>query len=66
MVGAGLVLFYLALLSLSETLPFTGAYAIAASLLSSLVTWYVWMMFATSRLDGPRPGVSSGPFIEPT
>ena len=47
-VGAGLVLFYLALLSLSETLPFQGSYAIAALLLSSLVTWYVWMI--TRRL----------------
>jgi inner membrane protein len=47
-VGAGLVLFYLALLSLSEALPFPAAYVIAALLLGSLVTWYVWMI--TRRL----------------
>ncbi|HEX7037426.1 MAG TPA: cell envelope integrity protein CreD [Pseudomonadales bacterium] len=47
-VGAGLVLFYLALLSLSETLPFLWSYVIAALLLGSLVTWYVWRI--TRRL----------------
>lgn len=47
-VGAGLVLFYLALLSLSETLPFPVSYVIAALLPGALTTWYVWMI--TRRL----------------
>ncbi len=43
-VGLGLVLFYLALLSLSEHVPFGVAYAIATGLLSTLVGAYVWSM----------------------
>jgi inner membrane protein len=49
-VGAGLVLFYLALLSLSEHVPFVWAYIAATALLSLLVSWYVWVMTHRRRL----------------
>lgn len=43
-VGAGLVLFYLALLSLSEHIEFGFAYLIATALITVLISWYVWAM----------------------
>lgn len=39
--GAGLTLFYLAALSLSEHLPFVAAYAIATLLITGLIGWYI-------------------------
>jgi inner membrane protein len=49
-VGAGLVLFYLALLSLSEHLAFAGAYLIATGALSLLLGAYVWGMTRSVRM----------------
>lgn len=49
-VGVGLVLFYLALLSLSEHLSFGSAYAISTALLTALVGWYVRSMTESGRL----------------
>ena len=40
MVGAALCLFYLALLSVSEFIGFTAAYAIATLAATGLITWY--------------------------
>lgn len=49
-VGLGLVLFYLALLSLSEHLPFGAAYLVATGLLTALIAGYVRGMTASSGL----------------
>jgi inner membrane protein len=49
-VGAGLVLFYLALLSLSEHIDFGLAYFIATAVLTTLLSWYVWAMTSLLRL----------------
>ena len=49
-VGLGLVLFYLALLSLSEHMSFIGAYLIATGLLTALISWYVHVMSRSRRL----------------
>jgi inner membrane protein len=49
-VGLGLVLFYLALLSLSEHMSFIGAYLIATGLLTALISWYVHVMSHSRRL----------------
>ena len=49
-VGAGLVLFYLALLSLSEHVPFSLSYLIATVLLTTLISWYVLAMTGIWRL----------------
>ena len=43
-VGVGLVLFYLALLSLSEHIDFGFSYLIATALITALISWYVWAM----------------------
>lgn len=51
-IGTGLVLFYLALLSLSEHLDFGPSYLIATTLLTALVSWYVWAMTGVARLSG--------------
>ncbi|HEY5645210.1 MAG TPA: cell envelope integrity protein CreD [Pseudomonadales bacterium] len=48
-VGVALVLFYLALLSLSEHVPFGVAYLLATALLTTLVGWYVWAMTRSRR-----------------
>ena len=48
--GAGLVLFYLALLSLSEHIDFGLAYFIATAVLTTLLSWYVWAMTSLLRL----------------
>jgi len=50
-VGIGLVLFYLALLSLSEHISFGLSYAFATALLTSLISWYVWAMTKTFILS---------------
>lgn len=49
-VGVGLVLFYLALLSLSEHLPFAAAYGVSTALLTGLIGWYVRSMTGSRRL----------------
>jgi inner membrane protein len=49
-VGCGLVLFYLALLSLSEHLDFGPSYLFATALLLGVTGWYVWAMTAEARL----------------
>jgi inner membrane protein len=49
-VGAGLVLFYLALLSLSEHIDFGLAYFIATAVLTTMIGWYVWAMTNLWRL----------------
>ncbi len=49
-VGAGLVLFYLALLSLSEHIDFGLSYFIATAVLTTLISWYVWAMTSLWRL----------------
>ena len=49
-VGAGLVLFYLTLLSLSEHLPFAASYVLATTILTALISWYVWAMTHESKL----------------
>ena len=49
-VGLGLVLFYLALLSLSEHMPFIAAYLIATACLTGLIAWYVHVMSRSRRL----------------
>jgi len=51
-IGMGLVLFYLALLSLSEHLDFGLSYLIATTLLTVLISWYVRMMTGSNRLAG--------------
>ncbi|MEZ5558942.1 MAG: cell envelope integrity protein CreD [Pseudomonadales bacterium] len=48
-VGLGLVLFYLALLALSEHLSFALAYLIATTLVTALTTWYAWAMARAVR-----------------
>lgn len=50
-VGAGLVLFYLALLSLSEHIDFGFAYLIATALITVLISWYVWAMTTIWQLS---------------
>lgn len=55
--GAGMVLFYLALLSLSEALPFLGAYVVAALLLCALVTWYAWMITRRRQIAAAVGGI---------
>ena len=42
-VGAGLALFYLLLLSISEHVGFDAAYVVASAILVSLVTGYAWV-----------------------
>jgi inner membrane protein len=59
-VGLGLVLFYLALLALSEHLPFAGSYLLATMLLTSLIGWYVWAMTGEKRLTGWMIGILAG------
>ena len=49
-VGLGLVLFYLALLSLSEHMKFVVAYLLATTLLTALISWYVHVMSHSRRL----------------
>jgi len=49
-VGVGLVLFYLALLSLSEHITFGLSYTLSTTLLTSIMGWYVWAMTKTWRL----------------
>jgi len=51
-VGIGLVLFYLALLSLSEHIDFAPSYLIATVLLTALISWYVWSMTSDLKLAG--------------
>ena len=43
-VGAGLVLFFLTLLSLSEHISFGGAYIAATAILAGLISWYTWLV----------------------
>jgi inner membrane protein len=43
-VGCALVLFYLALLSLSEHLAFGVSYLVATAVLVTVTSWYVWAM----------------------
>lgn len=59
-VGLGLVLFYLALLSLSEHLPFVFAYLVATALLTGLIAWYVHVMSRSRQLAGIVFGVILG------
>jgi inner membrane protein len=56
-VGIALVLFYLALLSLSEHLDFGLSYLIATGVLTALVGWYVWAMTGIARLSGVMVGI---------
>ena len=49
-VGAALVLFYLAVLSLSEHIAFGVSYALATTLASALIGCYVWMMTRAAKL----------------
>ena len=63
-VGIALVLFYLALLSLSEHLPFGAAYGLATALLTGMIAWYVqslsgsWsLMRLTAAVIGTLYGV---------
>jgi len=49
-VGLGLVLFYLALLSLSEHLPFGAAYLASTGLLTGLIAGYVRSMTGSTKL----------------
>jgi inner membrane protein len=47
--GAALAVFYLLLLALSEYLPFTGAFLIAATMLVVIVTPYTGAVLGTRR-----------------
>jgi inner membrane protein len=49
-VGLALVLFYLALLSLSEHLPFGAAYGVATGLLTAMIAWYVGSLSGSKLL----------------
>jgi len=49
-IGSALVLFYLALLSLSEHLDFTTSYIIATALLTGTISWYLWVMARRTSL----------------
>ncbi len=49
-VGLGLTLFYLTLLSLSEHIAFGVSYVIATILISALVSWYVWSITKLRKL----------------
>ena len=49
-VGAGLILFYLTLLSLSEHMSFLLAYILATSTLTGLISWYVHSMVRLRNL----------------
>lgn len=53
--GAAMCLFYLALLSLSEFLPFGAAYLLAAAISVSMLTLYVWTV-----LRGGKPALLIG------
>ncbi|MGE0623705.1 MAG: cell envelope integrity protein CreD [Pseudomonadales bacterium] len=59
-VGIALVLFYLALLSLSEHLAFGIAYALATGALCMLVGAYVWGMTRSARVTGWLVGIVLG------
>jgi len=59
-VGIALVLFYLALLSLSEHLAFGVAYALATGALCMLVGAYVWGMTRSARVTGWLVGIVLG------
>ncbi len=47
--GAGLSLFYLAALSLSEHLPFVAAYTVATLLITGLIGWYIHAITRRTR-----------------
>lgn len=49
-IGSALVLFYLALLSLSEHLDFTASYIIATAILTGTISWYLWVMARRTSL----------------
>ena len=49
-VGLGLTLFYMTLLSLSEHMPFVLAYGLATALLTGLLSWYVHSMAHSKSL----------------
>ena len=49
-VGAGLILFYLTLLSLSEHMSFLLAYILATATLTGLISWYVHSMVRLRNL----------------
>jgi inner membrane protein len=59
-VGLGLVLFYLALLALSEHLAFGASYLLATTLLTALIGWYVWAMTGERALTGWMVAVLGG------
>jgi len=56
-VGIGLVLFYLALLSLSEHIPFAAAYALATGLLTALISGYVQAITRRQALSAWAGGI---------
>jgi inner membrane protein len=62
-VGAGLVLFYLTLLSLSEHLPFGTAYAISTAALTGVIGWYVWAMTRQRTLWLWITGILTGLYL---
>ena len=49
-VGLGLTLFFLGVLSLSEHIPFSVAYTFATTLIAGLISWYVWSITSAKRL----------------
>ena len=60
LVGAGVVLFYLLLLSFSEQMPFPLAYALAAAAIVSVVGGYAHAVFARSSITATVVGLLGG------
>lgn len=50
LIGFAVVLFYVLLLSLSEHIPFAGAYWIASVLITLLIVFYAWNMLKSKKL----------------
>ncbi len=59
-VGLGLALFYLTLLSLSEHIRFGIAYTLASLIMTALIAWYVGAITGETRLAGIIAAVEMG------
>lgn len=60
LVGAGIVLFYLLLLSFSEHLPFLAAYVLSAAAIVAVVAGYAHAVFAKGRVTAALTSFLSG------
>ncbi len=60
LVGVGLILFYVLLLSLSEHIPFGAAYLAASGAIVALITAYSRVLFKAARLTMMLGGILAG------